>query len=120
MERSQEVGHRRYVRLSVFLPTVGRAAEFGERELHGTVRNIGEGGLMAEFPVWIVPGSVVHLTLQTPQGPVALTGEVAWAGPPGPRVGHGIAFRDPCGDTFVRALVQRVQGVSEREGAQEQ
>ncbi|HWT83282.1 MAG TPA: PilZ domain-containing protein [Candidatus Methylomirabilis sp.] len=109
-DRSRQVGHRRYVRMSVSLPIIGRAAEFGERELLGMVRNIGGGGVMAEFPVWIVPGSVVHLTLQTPHGPVAFTGEVAWADPRGTPIAHGIAFREPHGDAFAWEFFQGEQG----------
>ena len=73
-ERSQEVGHRRFVRLPVAVPVVGRAAQFGDTEVHGTVWNIGEGGLMAKFPVQILPGSVVDLILQPRTGPLAVTG----------------------------------------------
>ena len=98
--RSQEVGHRRFVRLPVAVPVVGRAAQFGDTEVHGTVWNIGEGGLMAKFPVQILPGSVVDLILQPRTGPLAVTGEVAWTEPPGHQVGHGIAFRDPKGHGF--------------------
>ncbi len=106
-DRSQAVGRRRFVRLPLVVPVVGRAAQFGDMELHGTVRNLGGGGLMAEFPVLIVAGSVVDLTLQTRHGPLAVTGQVAWAGPPSTQVGHGIAFREPRGDDFASELVQR-------------
>ncbi len=108
-DRNQEVGHRRFPRLPLSVPVVGRVAQFGVTELPGTVQNLGGGGLMAEFPVVVSPGSVVALTLQTRHGPLALTGQVAWAGPPGPQVAHGIAFREPRGDAFVRALFQREQ-----------
>jgi len=99
-ERSQEVGHRRFVRLPVAVPVVGRAAQFGDTEVHGTVWNIGGGGLMAKFPVRILPGSIVDLVLQPCTGPLAVTGEVAWTEPPGHQVGHGIAFREPRGHDF--------------------
>ena len=106
MEGSQEMEHRRFVRLPVSVPVVGRAAQLGDTEVHGTVWNISGGGLMAKLPVRIVPGSAVALVLQTRTGPLAVTGEVAWAGPPGPQVSHGIAFRDPRGDDFALALFQ--------------
>ena len=109
-KRNQEVGHRHFLRLPVLVSVKGRAAQFGETELQGVVRNVGGGGLMAEFPVQIVPGSVVDLTLQTRQGPVPVTGEVAWTGTPGPQVAHGIALREPRGEEFVRELVQHEQG----------
>ncbi len=103
-QRSQEVGHRRFVRLPVAVPVVGRAAQFGDTEVHGTVWNLGGGGLMAKFPVRIVPGSVVALVLQTRRGFLAVNGEVAWADPPGTQISHGIAFREPRGDDFALDL----------------
>ncbi len=109
-DRSQQVGHRHYRRFPVSMPVVGRAARFAEGELHGMVRNIGGGGLMAEFPVMVLPGSAVDLTLQTRHGPLAVSGEVAWAGPPGTQIGHGIAFREPRGDAFALELCRSEQG----------
>ncbi len=114
-DRSQEVGHRRFLRFPVSVPVVGQAAQFGDRALPGMVRNIGGGGVMADFPVLIAPGSVVSLTLQTRQGPLPAIGQVAWAGPPGTQVAHGIAFREPRGDEFAQDLFQgepdRLNGV---------
>ncbi len=109
-ERSQEVGHRRFGRLPVAIPVVGRAAQFGDTELHGTARNIGEGGLLAEFPVQIRPGSLVALVLQTSTGPVTITGQVAWAEPAGQQIGHGIAFREPKGHDFAVDLFSSENG----------
>ncbi len=106
-DRSQEVGHRRFPRLPVSVPVIGRAAAFGDTEVPGTARNISGGGLMAEFPVLMFPGSVVDLTLQTRHGALAVTGQVAWAEARGARIGHGIAFREPRGDDFASELVQR-------------
>ena len=106
MEGSQEMEHRRFVRLPVSVPVVGRAAQLGDTEVHGTVWNISGGGLLAKLPVRIVPGSVVALVLQSRTGPLAVTGEVAWADPPGPQISHGITFRDPRGDDFALALFQ--------------
>ena len=103
-QRGQQVGHRRFVRLSVSVPVVGRAAQFGDTEMHGTVWNIGGGGLMAELPVRIVPGSVVALVLQTRRGFLTVNGEVAWADPPGTQISHGISFREPRGDDFALDL----------------
>ena len=99
-ERSQEVGHRRFVRLPVAVPVAARAAQFGDTEVHGTVWNIGGGGLMAKFPAQILPGSVVDLALQARTGPLTVTGEVVWTEAPGHQVGHGIAFREPKGPDF--------------------
>ncbi len=69
-ERHQTVGHRRFGRLPVVVPVIGRAAQFGDTALHGMVWNIGGGGLLAKFPVQIVMGSVVDLVLQTRTGPL--------------------------------------------------
>ena len=102
--RSQEVGHRRFVRLPVSLPVLGRAAQFGATEVPGTVGNLGGGGLLATFPVRIVPGSVVALVLQTRRGVLAVTGVVAWADPPGTQISHGIAFRELRGHDFALDL----------------
>ncbi len=103
-------GRRRYRRFPVSLPILGRADLFGHLEVQGTVRNLGGGGLMAEFPTRIPPGALVDLTLQARQGPFAAPGRVVWAGPPAPPVPHGIAFCTPPGDEFARDLVQREQG----------
>jgi hypothetical protein len=103
-ERNQTVGHRRFGRLPVAMPVIGRAAQFGDTELHGMVWNIGGGGLLAKFPVQIAPGSVVDLVLQTRTGPLAVDGQVAWTEPPGTQIGHGIAFREPRGDDFASDL----------------
>ncbi len=108
-DRSEEVGHRHYVRLPVSMPVIGRTLQPDTADLQGTVRNIGGGGLMAEFPILIFPGSVMDLTLRTRHGPFVVTGQVAWAGPPGPQVAHGIAFSEPRGDDFAKELVQREQ-----------
>ncbi len=109
-ERSQEVGHRRFGRLRVLVPVVGRAAQFGDTELHGIVWNIGGGGLMAKFPARIRPGSVVDLILQTRNGPLAVDGQVAWTEPPGTRIGHGIAFPEPKGHDFAVDLFSSEDG----------
>lgn len=106
-ERRERVGHPRFVRLPVSLPVISRAAQFGDTEVHGLVWNIGGGGLMAKFPVQIVPGGVVDLVLQTRTGPLAVNGQVAWAEPPGTQIGHGIAFREPRGHDFAVDLFSR-------------
>ncbi len=103
-ERSQEVGHRRYVRLPVAVPVIGRADQFGETELQGTVRNVSGGGLMAEFPVQIVPGTAMALVLQTRHGPLTLTGQIAWADPPDTAIRHGAAYSEPKGHDFALTL----------------
>ena len=103
-ERSQEVGHRRFMRLPVAMPVVARTTQLGDTEVHGTVWNIGGGGLMAKFPAQILPGSVVDLVLESHTGPLPVAGEVVWTEPPGHQVGHGIAFREPKGHDFAFGL----------------
>ena len=63
-ESLQELDRRRFVRFPVTVPVVGRAAQVGELELRGTVRNISGGGLMAEFAIQVQHGSTVYLTLE--------------------------------------------------------
>ncbi len=63
-------GRRRFVRYPISLPVTAQAAQFPGRGLRGTVRDIGRGGFMAEFPVALVPGSVVELSLRTQMQPL--------------------------------------------------
>ncbi len=60
---------------------------------------------MAEFPVALVPGSVVELTLQTRRGVLRETSRVVWVKTVEGRARHGFAFPDPkpreyAGDLF--------------------
>jgi hypothetical protein len=103
-EDFQTVGHRRFSRFPVTVLALGRAPQFGETELLGTVRNISGGGLMAEFPVHIVPESRVRLVLHTRRGPLPLKGHVVWADPSGNATRHGIAFEQPKGHDFAMEL----------------
>ncbi len=103
-QRSQEVGHRHYARLPASVPVVGRADQFGETEPQGTVRNVSGGGLMAEFPVQIVPGTVMALVLQTRHGSLPVTGQIVWTGPPSDAIRHGVAFSEPKGHDFALTL----------------
>ncbi len=92
--RSQSVGRRHIPQLPVSVPLIDQAAQFEDREFPGTAQNRS----------W-VPGSVLDLTLETRGGPLALTGQVAWAEPSGPQVAHGIAFHEAQGDAFARDFV---------------
>ncbi len=95
------LGERRFPRFAVALPVVGRVPQFPDRDLHGTVRNIGRGGLMAEFPVELVPGSFVDLTLRTQRGLLEETGQVVWVDWTGETVRHGLAFAEPKGRDYM-------------------
>jgi len=83
---------RRFVRFPVDVAVMGQALQFPDRSLRGTVRDIGRGGLMAEFPVELVPGSQIQLSLSMPSGPIQDTGQVIWAAKIAQLVRHGVAF----------------------------
>ena len=87
-----EFGQRRFVRFPVAVAVTGKALQFPDRSLRGTVRDIGRGGLMAEFPVTLVPGSLIQFSLNTPSGPIQETGRVIWAAKARQAVRHGLAF----------------------------
>ncbi len=91
---------RRFPRVAITCPVLARVPQFPGRALRGIVRNISRGGLLAEFPVELVLGSRVELTLATPQGPHPETGRVAWAIASGDTVRHGIGFLEPKGPSF--------------------
>jgi hypothetical protein len=56
------------------------------------IHNIGTGGLMAEFPVELVRGRAVELTLITRAGSLTLEGRVAWTAAGEGHVRPGVAF----------------------------
>ena len=91
---------RHFPRVAVTCPVLARVPQFPGRDLQGLVRNISRGGLLAEFPVELVLGSRVELTLETPQGPHHETGRVVWAITSGDLVRHGIGFLQPKGPSF--------------------
>lgn len=87
-----ESGQRRFVRVPVAVAVTGKALQFPDHNLRGTVRDIGRGGLMAEFPVTLVPGSLIQLSLDILSGPIQDTGRVIWASKGQQAVRHGLAF----------------------------
>jgi CheY-like chemotaxis protein len=87
-----EIGQRRFARFPVAVAVTGKAVQFPDHNLRGTVRDIGRGGLMAEFPVTLVPGSLVQISLDTLSGPIQDTGRVVWASKGKRAVRHGLAF----------------------------
>ncbi len=99
-ESIRELDRRCLVRFPVAVPVVARAAQVGELELRGTVRNISGGGLMAEFPVRVFLGSTVYLTLQACEGPLPVEGRVSWVDHSSERIRHGLAFPNPKGYAF--------------------
>ncbi len=118
------LGERRFPRFEVALPIVGRVPQFPKRDIHGTVRNIGRGGLMAEFPVELVSGSFVDLTLHTQNGLLEEAGRVVWVASTGGTVRHGLAFSEPKGRDYMVDLFLGQQhgegtGPEEAEGIKE-
>ena len=99
-----ELKQRRFVRLPVDVAVTGQALQFPDRSLRGTVRDIGRGGLMAEFPVELVPGSQIQLSLSMPSGPIQDTGQVIWAAKIAQFVRHGVAFPEVKPRDFAAAV----------------
>ena len=86
---------RRYARFPISLPVIGRTGESSRKAVKGMVRSVGAGGLMAEFPVQMMPGRSVGLVLQRRHGPLTVRGRVVWAIPTRRSVRHGFAFLEP-------------------------
>ena len=97
---SQPIGHRRYARFPVSLPVVGRTQQFPGKALPGMVRDVGLGGLMAEFQVLMVSGSALGLELQTRWGPLQVEGTVVWTAFGEGAIRHGVAFPEPKKEDF--------------------
>jgi hypothetical protein len=89
------LGRRRFARYPITMAVTAQAAQFPGYGLQGTVRDLGRGGLMAEFPVALVPGSLVELTLQTRSGLLRETSRVVWVKNVEGRARHGFAFPEP-------------------------
>ncbi len=56
---------------------------------------------MAEFPVEMVPGSFVDLTLHTQNGLLEEAGRVVWVTRTKGAVRHGLAFSEPKGRDYM-------------------
>ncbi len=94
-ERDSSFGGRRFARFPVDVPVIAQALQFPARKLHGMIRNVGRGGLMAEFAIQLVPGSLVGLSLHTRDGMREETGRVVWQKTTRGVVQHGFAFPTP-------------------------
>ena len=86
---------RRFTRFPISLRVIGRAGQSSAAEIEGVARNVGAGGLMAEFPVQLSPGSAVDLVLQRRHGPLVVEGRVVWTLTSAGLVRHGFAFLEP-------------------------
>ncbi len=101
---SEPLGKRRYARFPVSLAVVGRTRQFPGEAIPGVVRDVGCGGLMAEFPVLMVSGSTLGLELQTRWGPLQVEGRVVWTALAESIVRHGVAFLEPREEDFALDL----------------
>ena len=110
-----DLGHRRFVRFPVTLPLVVRAPQYPGKVLSGTVLDIGRGGVMADFPVELVPGSQLRLILQTRTGPLDRAGTVVWTKSVEGSVHHGIAFPEPEPRNFAVHLYRQEHGVDDEQ-----
>lgn len=108
------VSQRRFPRIAVACPVLAQVPGLPGRPLRGMVRNISRGGLLAEFPVKLVLGNQVELTLDTPEGPLHETGKVVWETGSGDLVRHGIAFLEPKGSSFRPDLLFGVSDAASR------
>lgn len=98
---------RRFTRFRVSLPVMNQGAQSPENECAGVVRNVSDGGLMAEFPVRLEPGSVVRLLLRTGRRAVSVEGRIVWTAAAGAMIRHGFAFPEPRGDDLAAELFSR-------------
>jgi len=110
---SGDLGHRRFVRFPVTMPMLARAPQYPGKVLSGMVRDIGRGGVMAEFPVELVPGSQLRLILHTRTGPLDRAGTVVWTKSQEGCVQHGIAFPEPEPRNFAVHLYRQEHGVDD-------
>ena len=94
-ETGRPPGRRQFARFPVFYAAAFRDEHFPGKEISGSVRDIGDGGLMAEFPVQMPCGSAMGLVLQTRRGPLSVEGRVVWTAATQEMTRHGIAFPEP-------------------------
>ncbi len=104
-QRTRAAAQRRqFARIAVALPVTGRAPQFREMVLHGMVRSVGVGGMLVEFPVEVLPGSILRLALQTALGPLEVKGRVVWTAASRGTIRHGLAFPEPEDPTSSRSF----------------
>jgi hypothetical protein len=96
---------RRFEGVPVSLAVIGWAPQFLGTALQGMARYASEVGMMLEFPVEVVRGTVLRVVLQTPQGPLEVEGEIVWTSFHGRVIRHGLAFPEPKGPDFVDLVV---------------
>jgi hypothetical protein len=92
---------RRFDRVPVALPVTGWAPQFQGAALPGMVRYLSEGGLLVEFPVELIRGTLVRVVLPMLQGSLEVEGKVVWIASHGSVIRHGVAFPEPKGSDFI-------------------
>lgn len=95
---------RRFDRVRVALPVIGWAPQFLGTALQGMARYIGARGLMLEFSVEVVRGTLLRVVLSTARGPLEVEGEVVWTAAREGVIRHVLVFPEPKASDFV-ALV---------------
>jgi hypothetical protein len=98
------LGTRRFARFPISLRVIGRDGQSPKEPIQGVVRSIGAGGLMAEFPVQMVPGRTLGLVLQRRHGPLTVKARVVWTSATRGKVRHGFAFVQPQWPGFAMEL----------------
>jgi hypothetical protein len=85
---------------------VCRTTQFPGKDILGMVRNVGAGGLMAEFPVLLMRAGGAQLWLQTQRGSLAVDARVVWNAAGGDMIRHGLAFLTAQGPGLAEDLLQ--------------
>jgi hypothetical protein len=103
----QEIGTRptrRFGRVPVAIPAVAPLPQIGGGVLLGTVRAIGDGGMLVEFPIEIAQGTLLQVALQHPPAPLEFEARVVWTAKSDTAVRHGLAFTVPKPRGFAATL----------------
>ena len=99
--------HRRFTRFPVDLRVTCHAPLRAGEDLQGAIREIGRGGLKVELPVSLLPGSTIHLTIDTPEGSLAEIAQTVWVRPAGESIQHGFSFLQPKHCGFAREIYRK-------------
>ena len=94
-----QYGERRIgVRFAVDVPFQSQSPGVDASQVFcGRISNISHNGLLIRLAQSLSPGTVLHVTLQPPTGPITVTGEILWVDPAyrqtfGDPVRHGFRF----------------------------
>lgn len=81
-------------------PSSVKRHNFGKCRSPGWCGRSPQGGLMVEFSVVVVRGSLLRLAVQTGLGPVEVEGRVVWTAATRGIIRHGLVFSAPKGPDF--------------------